>query len=56
VDEREVATPKIIVAASLNHKMELRNLKLNISLTMHCFNIWGGGGKKKSEKSNISNV
>ena len=55
VDEREVATPIIIAAASLNHKMELRYLKLNISLTMHCFNT---KKKKKriSEKSNISTV
>ena len=59
MDEREVATPNIIAAASLNHKTELRYLKLNISLTMHCFNTRGKKEKKKkriSEKSNISTV
>ena len=59
MDEREVATPNIIAAASLNHKTELRYLKLNISLTMHCFNTRGKKKKKKkriSEKSNISTV
>lgn len=50
VDEREVATPNIIAAASLNHKTELRYLKLNISLTMHCFNTRGKKRKKEKKK------
>jgi len=49
VDEREVATPIIIAAASLNHEMELRYLKLNISLTMHCFNT------RKKKKGYLKN-
>jgi hypothetical protein len=49
VDEREIATPNIIAAASLIHKRETRYLKLNISLTMHCFNTRNRKGYLKNQ-------